>query len=80
MDLRQWIDSHGYGSLRALSEKSGVPYETLWRAADRRHRLRSDYAAKIIEATDGEVTLEALSLPPVRPGASGKGKRGGRSS
>jgi hypothetical protein len=64
MDLRKWIDGQGPGALRALSNKSGVPYETLWRAADRRHQLRLDYAAKIIEATSGEVTLDDLVLSP----------------
>jgi hypothetical protein len=64
MDLRTWIDRQGPGAMLALSKKSGVPYETLWRAADRRHQLRLDYAAKIIETTGGEVTLEDLILAP----------------
>jgi hypothetical protein len=64
VDLRKWINGQGLGGMQALSRKSGVPYETLWRAADRRHQLRLDYAAKIIEATGGEVTLEDLILAP----------------
>jgi hypothetical protein len=64
MDLRTWIDKQGAGALRALSNKSGVPYETLWRAADKRHQLRLDYAARIIEATNGEVTVDDLVLAP----------------
>jgi hypothetical protein len=62
MDLKTWVKTSGRGSLKYLSDKTGLSYSTIHRAF-RGHMVMYQTALRLSAATDGAVTVAELCDP-----------------
>lgn len=66
MDLKTWVKTSGRGSLKYLSDKTGLSYSTIHRAF-RGHMVMYQTALRLSAATDGAVTVAELCDPGAVP-------------
>lgn len=65
MEINDYLTKHDF-SIRHFAGRCDIPQPTMSRYANKRMRVgRADYALRIVDASNGEITLKDLSYAPI---------------